>query len=142
MPSGLVQNPEVAQNVTVDLLTATASGSYSAVQAVLYSQDIATMQAQNSVYTSLVTSIYQDKLNIADLIVSVTQTNINQQSVDGNSPLMFAALWGREQLAKFLLDKGADYTLMNSSGDTALSLALKNGQNSVALLLRQYGATF
>jgi ankyrin repeat protein len=66
--------------------------------------------------------------------------NINQQSADGYTLLMFAGLWDKVDMATFLLNKGADVTLRNKAGDTVLSLARKAGHRDMVLLLRNNGA--
>lgn len=45
---------------------------------------------------------------------------------DGNTPLMFAAIRGNADVAKILVEKGADKTLKNKNGKTALDLATEN----------------
>lgn len=50
--------------------------------------------------------------------------------------LRMAAHDGRVELARFLLEKGADPTLSNSEGMTALSWAEKNGHAEIAKLIK------
>jgi ankyrin repeat protein len=40
---------------------------------------------------------------------------------------MFAAMFGRNELVKLLLDKGADKTITDSRGLTVLDLAVQQG---------------
>lgn len=50
--------------------------------------------------------------------------NINdQESSEGKTPLIFAAMFDRVELIKFLLEKGADKTLRTKDGQTALDFA-------------------
>ncbi len=49
--------------------------------------------------------------------------------------LMFAALTGRAKMVEFLLKAGADATVADKSGNTALSLAKTQGANDVVKLL-------
>lgn len=53
------------------------------------------------------------------------------------TPLHRAASWGRVDVVKLLLERGADARLTDKSGHTALDLAVANGQNEAAALLRQ-----
>ena len=91
-------------------------------------------------FTSLASSIYNDHDSLSKVIVSKTGINLNSQGVTGNTALMFAALWGATNNAQYLLESGADVTLKNNKGETALSIALKAGNRDIALMLRSYGA--
>lgn len=91
-------------------------------------------------YNSLATSIFTGHANVAELLLTKTALPIDFQGRTGNTALMFAAQWGQQASVDYLLKTGADVSVVNAQGDTALSLALKNGHRNVALLLRQYGA--
>jgi ankyrin repeat protein len=54
---------------------------------------------------------------------------------------MWAAFFGQYSIAETLLQLGADFKVTNKDGDTALSLAGKQGYRTIVNLLRQYGAT-
>jgi ankyrin repeat protein len=54
-----------------------------------------------------------------------------------STPLHRAASWGRVDVVKLLLERGADARLADKNGHTALDLAVANGQNEAAALLRQ-----
>ncbi|KAL4874921.1 ankyrin repeat-containing domain protein [Aspergillus karnatakaensis] len=77
--------------------------------------------------------------------------SINDQTNDGCTGLHYAARWGREEMAAFLLDKGADIQ-KRSRGQakavpdvdylgTALEKASAAGQQNIVRLLRQCGAS-
>lgn len=142
-----------------NLVMATLSGSYQAVvstlpspcaadsdlmtvlkQQILETSSIEDLKATNFISNSFITSIYHDRLAIADLIASVSEMDLNFPTVDGNTPLIFAAMWGKLDMAKYLLEKGVDVTLTNKKGETALALARMNGHQDVVLLLRNFGA--
>lgn len=53
------------------------------------------------------------------------------------TPLMVAAAIGSEKLVQEFLTAGADVTVKNSDGQTALDLALKSGNAAIAQILRQ-----
>jgi ankyrin repeat protein len=91
------------------------------------------------VYASLATSIFHGHHSVAEVLLTKTSLPINFQVPPGNTGLFFAALWGNLAVVQYLLDSGADVTLKNASGETALTLALKNGQRQVAVLLRSFG---
>ncbi|EKD45516.1 MAG: ankyrin [uncultured bacterium] len=63
--------------------------------------------------------------------------NVNAVDKNGNTPLMEAAVEGYHQVVVHLLDKGANPGMKNMDGDTALTLAEKNGHRKVAKMLQQ-----
>lgn len=97
-----------------------------------------TYQAQ--VYTSLASAIFSGNTNVAEVLLTKTSLPIDHQGRTGNTALMFAAQWGQTASVEYLLKASADVTLTNANGDTALSLAMKNGHRDIAVLLRAYGA--
>ncbi|KAJ1461432.1 ankyrin repeat-containing domain protein [Pelagophyceae sp. CCMP2097] len=54
---------------------------------------------------------------------------------DAATPLHYAALLGTLPLAQILMDHGADRTLLDADGNTALKVARDNGHAAVAALL-------
>lgn len=58
-----------------------------------------------------------------------------------NTPLHFAALYGKTEAVHYLLDNDADRMRSNSLGLTPLRLALDHGHVETAALLKKYGAT-
>jgi ankyrin repeat protein len=84
--------------------------------------------------------VFDDRLAATQVILKKTGFSINAQGVTGNSLLMFASLWGKFELAAYLLQQNADYSLKNTKNETALSLANKSGHRSIVKLLRDYGA--
>ncbi|MGH9731018.1 MAG: ankyrin repeat domain-containing protein, partial [Candidatus Acidiferrales bacterium] len=59
----------------------------------------------------------------------------------GHSPLHEAAAGGKLEIARLLLDHGADPNARTDDGQTPLSMAESKGQTEPATLLRQRGAT-
>lgn len=57
---------------------------------------------------------------------------INSQDLNGRSPLMAACAKGHKVIAKWLLEKGADVTLLDSDNHTALYHAICPGNESLA----------
>lgn len=55
--------------------------------------------------------------------MDLTLEMINWQDDRGRTALMYAAMFGRTKVIKFLLDKGADPSLKDVNGLTALSYA-------------------
>lgn len=70
-----------------------------------------------------------------------TGVNINGTDSRGNSALMFAANYGQYEIAKLLLENGANPNQKNfSEGFTPIFDAIKNSHYEVVKLLIEYGA--
>ena len=89
------------------------------------------------------------KLEIVQILIE-RKADVNNQDRNGFTALMWIA-YRRMRLeptireldlktAKLLLDAGADPNIRNNYGQTALDLALKDGNFHIAELLRRYGA--
>ena len=62
--------------------------------------------------------------------------DVNGINLKGETPLFHAAAMGYTEVCRFLLDKGADPSLMDIEGTTAYSRAYNNGHFETAELLR------
>ena len=58
----------------------------------------------------------------------------------GATPLYDAASWGKLEVVKLLLEKGADMNARNQAGKSPLQSAEENGFTEIAALLRARGA--
>ena len=64
--------------------------------------------------------------------------DINHRDTKGDSALMWAAYWEKKSdVVKYLLEHGADKTITNVHGETALNIALKRGNQKNVELLSQ-----
>jgi ankyrin repeat protein len=61
--------------------------------------------------------------------------NINHINSDNESALMAATQASKEETVKFLLSKGADISLKNANGQTALDIAKQLGNETIIKLL-------
>lgn len=123
-------------NATTDLITAVQSGSVTAVQAVIDSMGAEELKATNFAYTAVTAAIFSDHQAAVSVIVAKTGLDLSQQGVTGNTPLMWASLFGRESIVQALVLQGADCTLRNKDGLTALDLSNLNGYRSISVFLR------
>lgn len=64
---------------------------------------------------------------------------IDSRAPNGNTPLMMAALYGKEETVKLLLARGADRNLKNRQDRTAADLARGAGRDFMATLLESAG---
>lgn len=75
---------------------------------------------------------------IRELIVR--GVDVNQQLLDGWTPLMLAAVHGHREATSILLISGADAGAQTPKGWTALMMARRNGHAEIEQLLLEWGA--
>jgi ankyrin repeat protein len=61
--------------------------------------------------------------------------DINAQTSQGDSPLLTAIILGREDVAKFLIDREARLDIKNYAGKSALDLAREQNMQSVVRMI-------
>ena len=66
--------------------------------------------------------------------------NVDQRDPQGVTPLMVAAYNGNADLAKFLVDKGADVNAKTKRGSTPLMAAVQSGNKEMVKFLLEKGA--
>ena len=93
----------------------------------------------NFAYTAVINSIFDERPEITNVILTKTDMNVNTQGVTGNTPLMWAIVFGKKSAAKILLKAGADCSFVNEKGETAYALAFQKGLMDVVQLLRSKG---
>lgn len=85
-------------------------------------------------------AIIKNRLNMVRSLTKVG-CDINAKNIDGQTPLMAAAQYGRMDIVGFLLDKGADAHIKDAYGQTAADAARKHGhENVVELVERRRGS--
>ncbi|MDO6992644.1 ankyrin repeat domain-containing protein [Brachyspira innocens] len=73
--------------------------------------------------------------NTLTALMNRTPININAQNIDGNTPLHFAVKNHNSNTYRFLLLKGADYTIKNYDGKTASDLLYADGIESIESII-------
>ena len=83
-----------------------------------------------------------NNVDIMRLLLQAGATLNSEGSRDkhSNTPLHFAALYGKTEAAHHLLNFGADCMGVNGHGLTPLQVALDNNNAEIAVLLQKYGA--
>ena len=66
--------------------------------------------------------------------------DVDLQSNDGNTALIYASRDGNLETVKFLLEQGADINLQSNDGWTALIMALRFGNLGIMKFLLEQGA--
>lgn len=78
---------------------------------------------------------FRGHLNTAKWLLDNTDCDVNALNATGQTALMMAALFGREDIIRLLLDKGADASVKDAMGNTAHSLAKMQGASEELLKL-------
>lgn len=98
------------------------------------------------VYTAAVSSIVFSHTEVAKTLLTETDLNIDYRGLStGNTLLMWASIFGNYDAAAYLVAQAksknvAIISQTNLDGETAFSLALKNGHRDIAILLQSNGA--
>lgn len=75
-----------------------------------------------------------------DEYTDLEYSKLNEEDENGNTPLIFAASQGREDLASALIDQGAYVNHQNNNGETALYWTASEGNVVIAEYLIENGA--
>jgi ankyrin repeat protein len=73
--------------------------------------------------------------NNINKLESINSNVLKSKNNDGNTPLMYAILKDKIDIAKLLIDKGCNLDMQNNDGDTALMLSVKYSKDIPKLLI-------
>jgi len=76
------------------------------------------------------------------VLENVPFDKLNARDHNGNTPLMWAASQGNEQLVELLVDQGATVNMQNFVGETALYISAARGFDRICTLLVENGGDF
>ena len=103
--------------------------------------DFLSLEDENQLGEQLLEDVANNKLGDVNMILSQDSSLLNyQQPETKETPLIVAADKGFADIAKVLIEKGANLNLQDSYKNTALYVALKKDHKDVAELLMQKGA--
>lgn len=92
--------------------------------------------------TALMWAANGGHLNVVEFLVE-HGANVNAAATGhicaGSTALIYASEKGHVNVVKYLIKHGANINAKNKNGDTALSIAEKNGHTEVARILREAG---
>jgi len=87
--------------------------------------------------TPLGGAAWNGHLNVVNYLLSQPSVDIDSQENDGSTPLILAAYGNHEKVVQILLQKGADKSIKNTYGETALDLAESNNFLNIIEILKQ-----
>ena len=67
-------------------------------------------------------------------------TFIDEENEQGQTALMFASLFDRQEIINTLIDKGANPAHMDKAGNSVADIALSQGNYELAKVLREQNA--
>ncbi|VDO65328.1 unnamed protein product [Haemonchus placei] len=88
--------------------------------------------------TPLAASAYRGSLPLVQLCIEKGANVNDKDHKQGYTPLMFAALSGKPDICKYLMDQGARSYLTNSIGKTACELAAFVGQHECVSIINNH----
>jgi len=106
-----------------------------ALEAAITSNPEVVNQPDERGFTPLVLATYLNQKAVTELLLDHSADINAQDAMMGNTALMGVCFKGSYELAKLLVDKGADTTLKNNQGETALDFAKKGKFEEIVGLL-------
>jgi len=103
------------------------------------SEPITILNDEECGYTALHQVAFVEGADERMLVESVPFEKLNARDHNGNTPLMWAASQGDEQLVELLVDQGAAVNIQNFVGETALFLAAARGFDRICTFLVENG---
>ena len=116
------------------LIIATYNGQ-TAIAKILLDNGAAINAQDRSGNTALMGLCFNGNIELVKLLISY-KVSINQLNFNHASALVFAATFGHAEIVSLLLKAGADKTIKDNSGKTALDQALMQGNDVVVKLLQ------
>jgi len=76
---------------------------------------------------------------IVELLVQRSDVDVNSLDVASQPPILFPSAAGNEGVVAVLMEAGADPTIADENGETAISIAKKRGHEGVVRILERGG---
>ena len=96
-------------------------------------------QEDNRGNTALMGAIFKGHVSVAKQLV-FADCDIDEENEQGQTALMFASLFDRQEIINTLIDKGANPAHMDKAGNSVADIALSQGNYELAKVLRQQNA--
>jgi uncharacterized protein len=88
----------------------------------------------------LLLAVRQGKPDVVNALLAARDTDVNAKDENGDTPLLEAARFGHDDIARALLAAGADYKIRDRNDKTPLMLAVLGGHDDVVHVLKDAGA--
>lgn len=96
-------------------------------------------QEDNRGNTALMGAIFKGHVSVAKQLV-FADCDIDEENEQGQTALMFASLFDRQEIINTLIDKGANPAHMDKAGNSVADVALSQGNYELAKVLREQNA--
>ncbi len=96
-------------------------------------------QEDNRGNTALMGAIFKGHVSVAKQLV-FADCDIDDENAQGQTALMFASLFDRQEIINTLLDEGANPAHMDKAGNSVADIALSQGNYELAKVLREQNA--
>lgn len=97
--------------------------------------------ARNSQTDALFRATREGNTDMVRSLVSAPGADVNATDERGSTPLLEAARYGHDDIARILIAAGADLNVKDNDGKTALMLAVQGNHDEVVRVLKQAGET-
>ena len=97
--------------------------------------------ASNAQTNALFRAVREGNTDMVKSLVSSPGAEVNAKDERDSTPLLEAARYGHEDIARVLIAAGADVKAKDKDGKTALMLAVQGDHDEVVRLLKQAGET-
>ena len=89
--------------------------------------------------TALMGAIFKGHVSVAKQLL-FADCDIDEENANGQTALMFASLFDRQEIINTLIDKGANPAHIDKAGNSVADIALSQGNYELAKILRQQNA--
>ncbi|MGI8836541.1 MAG: ankyrin repeat domain-containing protein [Pyrinomonadaceae bacterium] len=97
--------------------------------------------ARNSQTDALFRATREGKADMVKALLAAPGAEVNGKDERGSTPLLEAARFGHDDVARVLLAAGANVKARDNDGKTALMLAVQGGHDEVVRILKLAGET-
>jgi ankyrin repeat protein len=98
-------------------------------------------RARNAQTDALFRATIEGNTDMVKSLVSSSGADVNATDERGSTPLLEAARYGHNDIARVLIAAGADLKAKDKDGKTALMLAVQGNHDEVVRVLKQAGET-
>lgn len=98
-------------------------------------------RARNVQTDALFRATIEGNTDMVRSLLSNRGADVNATNERGSTPLLEAARYGHEDIARILIANGADVNAKDKDGKTALMLAVQSNHDEVVRVLKEAGET-